>query len=351
MATLKDIASQTGVSQATVSRVLNADPSLSVSEETREKILLTAKRLKYKTVSERVQANCNQMNPVTSIDGFLTDGKKKRIGIAQMYELREQKEDIYYLTLRQMVDEVCFSYGFSTVTFSRNDQKEFIKHDNEPIDGIIAIGRFSKQEIKQFESYTSNLVFIDSNPDGLKYFSIVPNYHMAVRQVLNHCWDKGKKRVAYAGAVKTLDDVKELAMDARFYYYRTSMINKGAYEEDLVIDCEMNARSGYDAMKKYLTEHEILPAVIFASSDAVAPGIVKAINESGLSIPKDIGVITFNNTSFSEFSNPPLTSIEVFLGECAKTALQCMLFTWNGFSIAKKIVVPCQLIDRGSVEG
>lgn len=349
MATLKDVADLSGVSQATVSRVLNADPSLSVTQQTRDKVINAARRLNYKTVSERVQAQNVRMGLASGIDGFSTDGKKKRIGIAQMYELSQQREDIYYLTLKQFVDEACFAQGFTTVLLSRNEDKVFVKNDDDPVDGIIAIGRFTKEEVKQFEVYTNHIVFIDSDPDGLHYFSIVPNYHMALRQVLNHCWDRGKKRIAYAGAVRTFNDEKKLSMDARFYYYRTSMIYKDAFEENLVIDCEMNARSGYAAMKQYIETHELLPEVIFAASDAVAPGIVKALHESGIRIPEDVGVLTFNNTSFSEFANPPLTSIEVFLDECAKTALQCMMFTWNGFAIAKKIVVPCQLIDRGSV--
>ena len=53
MATLKEIAQEAGVSQATVSRVLNEDPTLSVKEETRQKIFEIAERLEYKTSSAR----------------------------------------------------------------------------------------------------------------------------------------------------------------------------------------------------------------------------------------------------------------------------------------------------------
>lgn len=349
MATLKDIAKEAGVSQATVSRVLNADPSLLVTRETKEKILLAAKKLNYKTVSQRVQANERQNGSFASFVDKPADQTARRIGIAQMYELKEQKEDIYYLTLKQLVDEVIFSMGWSVVTFFRNEQKEFVKRDHEPIDGMIAIGRFSKEEVACLESYTSNLVFIDSDPNSMKYFSIVPNYHMAVRQIMQRCWSLGKKRIAYAGAVKTFNGEKQLSMDERFYYYRISMINKEAFSDDLVIACEMNARSGYDVMLRYLETHEMLPEVIFASSDAVVPGIVKALHEKGKRIPEDVGVITFNNTSFSEFCNPPLSSVEVYLDECARTAVQCLFFGWNGFRVAKKLVIPCQLIDRGSV--
>lgn len=350
MATLKDIAKEAGVSQATVSRVLNGDPSISVTQETRETIMLTAKRLGYKTVSQRVQENAQNGNPAMGMERKNPDlDKKIRIGIAQMFEIAEQMEDIYYMQVKSMLDEVCFVRGWSTVTLSRNEQKHFVKNDDLPLDGIIAVGRFTEAEIQDFEEYTCNIVFIDSSPNPLRYYSIVPDYHLAVHISLDHFFRKGMERIAYIGGVKTFDDQKNLTMDPRYYYYRIAMVNRKLYKESLVIDCPMNARGGYAAMKEYLESGNELPEALFASSDAVAPGVVKALQEYGKDIPKDISIITFNNTNFSEFSNPPLSSIEVFLKESAESAALCMNMLWDGMQFPKKIVVPCKLIDRSSV--
>lgn len=347
MSTLKDIANATGVSQATISRVLNGDPTLSTTQETRDKVFEAAKRLNYKTVTRRVQEQqAKNANIIT-----YGDGVKRRIGVAQMFELKEQLEDVYYLQMKQMVDEICFSYGWTTVLLSRNEDKHFVKQDDVDIDGIIAIGRFTFEEVKDFEQYTDNIVFIDSNPDAFKYFSVVPNYHMALRQVLNHCFDKGKERVAYVGSVQTFDDYKVLSTDARFYYYKTAMTNKNLYDEDLVIDCETNIRSGYEKLTEFLESGKKLPDVIFASSDTIIPGIIKALTEHNIEVPKQMGLVSFNNTNLSEYANPPLSSIEVFMTEHAKMAAQCLFFGWENERniIAKKIVVPCKLIDRKSV--
>lgn len=350
MATLKDIAKEAGVSQATVSRVLNGDPTISVTKETRDTIQLIAKRLDYKTVSQRVQENAQTGAQAFSLEKEKTESEKQiRIGIAQMFEIAEQIEDIYYMQVKSMLDEVCFVRGWSTVTLSRNDQKHFVKNDDLPLDGIIAVGRFTREEIQDFEAYTGNIVFIDSSPEPLQYYSIVPDYHLAVRVSLDHFFEKGLQRIAYIGGVKTFDDQKNLTTDPRYYYYRMAMVNKDLYNEDLVIDCPMNARGGYAAMKAYLEAGHPLPDGLFAASDAVAPGVVKALQEMGKRIPEDIGIITFNNTSFSEFSNPPLSSVEVFLKESAECAMLCMNMLWEGMHFPKKIVVPCMLVDRGSV--
>jgi LacI family transcriptional regulator len=111
----------------------------------------------------------------------------------------------------------------------------------------------------------------------------------------------------------------------------------------------MNATSGYQAMSKYIKEHGGAPEAIFVSSDAVSPGIVKAVKEAGLSIPGDVNIVTFNNTGFSEFSNPPLSSIEVFMRESAGAAVMCMYLLKRNYNHPKKIVIPCDLVDRDSV--
>ena len=79
MATLKEIAAIAGVSQATVSRVLNQDPSLSVTEETRKRVLQTAKELGYRTVQQRYQAY-QEADPPAPVKP--QEAMERRIGIA-----------------------------------------------------------------------------------------------------------------------------------------------------------------------------------------------------------------------------------------------------------------------------
>ena len=342
MATLKEIAGLAGVSSATVSRVLNQDPSLSVTEETRQRVLEAAKELGYRTVQQRYQGSQTQEERQGSAE--------KRIGIAQMFETAQLLEDIYYMVLKNVLDEVCFERHWSTVMLFRNDQGHFVKNDDLPLDGIVAIGRFTQSEIEDFHVHTENVVFLDSSPDEEKYCSIVPNYHLAVRQVLNCFWEHGYQRVAYLGSVYTYGAKKELSMDPRFYYYKNSLMERNCYEEDLVIDCEMNSRSSYAVMKEYLARGRKLPDGIFAASDAVAPGMLKVLREYQIQIPRDVGVITFNNTSLSQFSEPPLSSVEVFLRENADAAALCMELLWQKKIHPKQIIISCRLKERGSVK-
>ena len=87
MATLKDIASKAGVSQSTVSRILNNDQTLNVTDQTRQKVLEVAQELNYRSLSQRYNRGNSQSE----------EEKNICIGVAQMLQMEELQDDIYYL--------------------------------------------------------------------------------------------------------------------------------------------------------------------------------------------------------------------------------------------------------------
>lgn len=338
MATLKDISQIVGVSQGTVSRVLNGDTTINVSKDTKARIKQVAEEVGYKTVLQRYDTQ------------GVYNKKKKRIGIAQMFNMEQLQEDIYYMILKNYIDTACFNKGWVTVPLLRNESGKFIKTDDQGIDGIIAIGRFTKSEIKDFKEYTNNIVFLDSSPDEMNFYSVVINYHMAVRLALNYFKEKGHKEIAYFGAVYTYDDNKALSMDPRYYYYRNSMEIHFEFNKSLVIDCQMNSNSAYWAMNKYIKENKRPPKALFVASDVTVPGLLRSLKENGFSVPDDVSIITFNNTSLSMQADPPLDSIDVFLNKNSQTALWALEMLWAEDRLPRKIVIPCTLINRGSVK-
>ena len=113
MATLKEIAYKSGVSMSTVSRVLNHDSTIAVSDETKLKIFEIADELEYKTVKERKKKH--------------TEEYKTKIGIVEMYDTVNQLEDPYYLLLSNIVEKECFENNIETIKiFKKHDKYEFI---------------------------------------------------------------------------------------------------------------------------------------------------------------------------------------------------------------------------------
>ena len=66
--------------------------------------------------------------------------------------------------------------------------------------------------------------------------------------------------------------------------------------------------SGYEMMSDLLQD-AALPTAIFAASDLIAIGALKALNEHGLSVPEDISLMGFDNITMTEFTTPPLTTL------------------------------------------
>lgn len=102
MATLKDIAKLAKVSQATVSRVLNQDQSLSVSEETRHRILTSADQLGYKKHEKAINS----------------PKSKQKIAIYEWYSQQEELNDLYYYSIRIGLEKRAEQLGYDITRFS-----------------------------------------------------------------------------------------------------------------------------------------------------------------------------------------------------------------------------------------
>ncbi|MBN2942346.1 MAG: LacI family DNA-binding transcriptional regulator, partial [Streptococcus sp.] len=145
MATIKDIAEKAGVSQATVSRVLNQDATLSVGEDTRSRILRIAEDLHYQKKSRKTGPQ-----PVEDFH---------KIVIFEWYTREEELDDLYYYAIRMGLEKQAQELGYEIFRIFNNDDWSLIQE----ADGIIALGKFSPKTIRDLESYGKPLIFVDSN--------------------------------------------------------------------------------------------------------------------------------------------------------------------------------------------
>ena len=239
MATLKEIANVVGVSVGTVSRVLNNDSTLSVGDETKIKIFNVAEEMQYKTLKQRKSSDKSKTN-------------KLRVGIVEMYNPKEQLEDPYYLLLRSVVDKECFENEIEVVNlYKNNEEYRFI--GEEFINGIIAIGKFDKSEIKSLNKLSENIVFLDSSPDDIKYDSVKINFKLGTYMALEHLVKLNHKEIGYIGSFKTLDDYKTKSQDKRLTELSRFVYISGAHGEQTFF--AMSIISPKDTKKKgfYLT--------------------------------------------------------------------------------------------------
>ena len=306
MATIKDIAQTAGVSPATVSRVLNYDKSMSVSDETRKKIFDIAEQLNYKK-SNRQKKTASQTH---------------RIAIVEWYTELEELDDLYYYySIRLGIEKKAQELGYDIVRIFNNDSLSQL----EQIDGVIAIGKFSSKQVKELEQYSPALVFVDSDTLDQGHSCVTTDFEHAVTHVLDHFLQQDIQEIGMiAGREETADGTTSLD-DPRLACFYRYLSDIGLYQPAYVKVGKFSSESGYQLMKDMIDQQkEQMPKAFFIASDALAVGALRALQEAGIAVPQDVQIISFNDTSIAKYVYPPLSTVTVFTEEMGKQSLQML---------------------------
>lgn len=327
MATIKDIAVSAGVSSATVSRVLNNDNTLSVSPETRQKVLDTAHTLNYRKKSRIYAKSVYTM------------------GILQWFTPQQELEDNYYLLIRQGIEDFCKQNCIHIVRTYKADVNymEALKS----VDALVCVGKFSNDEVKRFRKITSCTIFLDMPVDDINISTITLDFKQAVETGMDYLVSLGHRRIGFLGGREYLAD-GQLFADTRKTLFLEYCRKHNITCEPYILEEEFTIESGYHMTKKLLKTND-LPTAIVAASDPLAIGAMQALNDWGIRVPEQISVMGFDNTSLSSFTSPPLTTIHAPAYDMGSFGANIV------FNILKlqptsamKIQLPCQLVERKS---
>jgi LacI family transcriptional regulator len=335
MATIKDISDRAGFSIATVSRVLNYDETLNVTDSTKKIILEIAEELDYVTLRERKSKK----------QDFI------KIAIVDKLTDKQQLEDPYFLSIRNGIERRCYEEQIQYVRIRIGQDVQY--NFPEDLSGIIAVGNFKKEEIELLKIHCNIIIFVDSSPDEDLYDCVVSDFEKAVVNALEYLTSIGHKEIGYLGGQLHSDPKK--ALDSREQAYRDYMSKIGMLDVDFIMLKELNHydrystnADGYMLMKEALAKQKV-PAAFFIQSDSMAMGAYKAISEAGLRIPRDISIISFNDISIAKYMSPPLSTIKIFTKLMGESAVDLFLERIkNRRDICKKIVVQTKLKIRES---
>lgn len=325
MAGLKDIAKISGFSQSTISRVLNNDPTLVVSNQTRKMIIEHANDLGYKMKKKN---------------------KGLHFAIINWYDHSQEIIDPYYFYIRNSVNNQCDIEGIETVTLFSNDRIENLVD----IDGIIAIGKFSEDEIKRMELYTTNIIFVDSSPDELKYDSVVVDFKTITKDIVTMIHNDNYKSIGYIGGIEYTKN-NQIVKDHRYLSFVEKTKHLDIYNENLVMQDSFTSESGYNLAFKIMENVKEFPIAILCANDVIALGANKAILEMGYKIPEQVSLIGFNDIPLAKYFNPSLSTVAVFVNEMGIEATKLAINGVKGEkTTSKKIVMPTKLIIRESYQ-
>ena len=186
MATLKDIAEKAGVSTATVSRILNQDGTLSVTDATRQNVLRIAQELHYN----------KKKTTATSMS----------IGIFQWISLLDETEDPYYQDIRSGIEQYCAEHKIEVIRAFESDPGYMDTLRDVP--ALICIGKYSDSQRKNLETLSSHVLFLDMRTPQINCNTITLDFGQAVYDAMNYLTGLGHRHIAYLGGKEQLTGVQ-----------------------------------------------------------------------------------------------------------------------------------------------
>lgn len=325
MATIRDIAKKAGVSPATVSRVLNYDPELSVAQETRQRIFEVAEKLNY-TKHKR----SSKMG-------------KALIRLVQWYDEAEELADLYYLSIRLGIEKKAEELNLQIRRETLNELSD------SQVTGTIALGKFDAEQIRQLKQLDDNLLFVDFDAMPLGLNSLVVDFDQSMNLVIDHFIQQGHQKIGILSGEEMTKHNLQPIEDPRMLSFKKKLEQLNLFQPDLVITAPFSMEAGKTAVSEFIAESNDLPTALFASSDALAIGGMQAIQAAGLRIPEDISVIGFNDVSVAKYVSPALSTVKVeteWMGELAVTTLLELAKEYS--PVPRKIMLGTELIQRAS---
>ncbi|WP_152397390.1 LacI family DNA-binding transcriptional regulator [Paenibacillus guangzhouensis] len=338
MTTIKEIARIAEVSSSTVSRVLRKDVSFSIQEETRRKIIEVARTLNYRTKQNRKLVGAEQ-----SMDS--------RIGLVIWCSEQFEFSDPFYMTIRQGIERECAKRGISIHRIFRWIEDESPALDFTGLNGVIVIGKVDSDMLPQPSYSEVPIVYIDHQGSD-SYDSVQFNIASAAKQALAHLLQLGYRRIGYIGGtsyVRKQDGIHYIE-DERQTAYTLMMRERGWFHEDSVFVGSWGAEEGYRLMKQAIQQGN-LPEAFFIASDPMAIGALRALDESGIKVPEQVGIVSIDDIDLAQYVTPPLTTVKVYTEEMGVTAVKLLIDRLLGRVLPFEVTVPTALIIRHSCGG
>ncbi|MED4128741.1 LacI family DNA-binding transcriptional regulator [Shouchella miscanthi] len=309
MYTIRDVAKLSGVSRSTVSRVLNNHPY--VSDEKRKRVEEVMKQLHFTP---------NQ------ISNHFRLKRTGSIGIIIPYLSHP-----YFAELAGVLSEESHNYGYKPVLFQTFGDRHqeidvFEKWKRKELDALIITSSSLNQVELDEMSMNGILVICNEAYKSSKVDVFCLNEKHAAYKSVVYLIKKGRRKIAFCS-----DYLASPSQQERLLGYKLAhQEHKLTWDEHLIFDKIASIHDGYMLGKKLHQTNDI--DAIFAGSDFVAAGYLKAAHECGLSVPNELSIIGFDNHSISDVTSPAITTMTNQVQEMAKDLVHALELRLSGQS-------------------
>ncbi len=303
--TIKDIAIKLGMSTSTVSRALRDHPD--ISPKTRAAVKELAALLGYRP--NRIALN-------------LRSNSTRTIGL-----IIPEIEHYFFSAIINGIEEIAYKNDYSVMVFQSNESYKREVNNTQAVltnrvDGVLVSFSKETRDFSHFQKLIENeipVVFFDRVTDELRADQVVSDDYQGAFLAVNHLIEKGCRRIAHFAAPQHL----ALGKGRLSGYHDALLKHNIPFNNDLIFHAdtfETSRKVALSVLKK--TER---PDGFFTVNDMSAIAIIKAAKEVGLSIPKDVKVVGYENSKSAALSEPELTTIDQYGYELGREACLMLL--------------------------
>ena len=326
MATIRDVASEAGVSVASASRALNAHDNVSV--ELRASVEAAARKLNYVPHWG-----------ARSLTRRTTDA----IGVV-LPDLYGE----YFSEVVRGIDRVAHDHGkqllLSTMHGNPHEAAHAVRAMRGRVDGLLVMSPDSSRE-RLFEALSSTLpaVLLNCHEPTPGVPSVGIDNDGAARTMTRHLVARGYRRIAFVSGPRHNRD--SMARQAGF---RAALIEATGERDPIVIPGDYSESSGADAARLLIAGRLKVDA-IFCANDMMAVGCCGVLAEAGIAIGEAVGVAGFDDIPIAHYVAPALTTMNVRIAELGATAAEKLIALINGVPFAPEtVILTPQLVIRES---
>jgi len=294
--TLRDIARKLDISHVTVSLVLNDRRDVTISEETRTRVVEMAQKMGYRP-NHAARA--------------LAKGRTQMIALWMA-----SPSKLYYGKVFETLYALIRSAGYETVFCLADFADSSRKPYDWPVDGIIAVDTY--ELVGKFELPKGIPVVTLGSHAESRSDSVTVDIYGGARQATQHLIDKGCTRIAHVTTQRPLAE-----RNGRSAGYKSVLKSAGLKSE--IILCEPGGPVRVrESVLKYVKSHG-LPEGIFCYSDDFAFATMRALADLGFQAGKDCAVIGFDNVLEADLFTPSLTSVAQPLDDLCRVGMHFLL--------------------------
>lgn len=292
-ATAKQVAERAGVSQTTVSFVMNDVSGMNISEETRVRVRDAARALDYVPLAAARTLASGKTETIGLVIGRRELLKFDAFVPQLLYGLDEVARERGYHLLVEGIDAIGSDDPYAQLVRSRQ------------IDGLIVLDPLRTDASLQRLILDGFPVVTMGDVPGLDPYRVVSDNVDAMRRATLHLVRLGHERIAHL----TFSPTGFVGTDERLEGYRSALEKSGlTFDPNLVVEVGYSAASGAAAMQSLLERRKPFTALT-CGNDTVAMGALATLHRAGFRVPGDVAVVGFDDIPTAAFMTPALTTM------------------------------------------